>query len=422
MMKKITVILSVLFALCACCGAFADAEWTVLETDFSENEKLACEIVAPMFENEENKAILGAVSEDDHVIGPDDALVTIIEYADFQCPYCAGGSLLAMNFQQAHPEEVRYVYRHFPLSFHEKAPMAAYAADAAGKQGLFFEAEKFIYEKKGDWTGLADLDAFDAWLKENITGVSEALDYDQWLADFESAEIRDAVDGSFDKVAATNLVYGTPSFFANFYVVSNYNVLEDYLNVFKNQANYRGECPTLAVEEGKAYRAVLDTSDGEIIINLFADKAPNLVSNFIELAQSGWYNGNMFRNVVPGFTAQTGDPSNTGTAVAGYTLADENLNSGAFNEAGAVFMANTGADTNSCQFVIMQDAAAYFRESISAANPDMDEETLNGRVDSKLAALNADYSVFGRVDEASLEVLPKISDSTVVNSIVIETK
>ncbi len=421
-MKRITVILSVLFALCACCGAFADGEWTVLETDFSENEKLACEIVAPMFENEEYKAILGEVSEEDHVIGPENATMTIIEYADFQCPYCAAASMLALEFQQSHPEDVRYVYRHFPLSFHEKAPMAAYAADAAGKQGLFFEAEEFIYAQKNEWTALEDLDAFDAWLKENIASVSDALDYEQWEADYESAEIRETVDGAFDKVVATNLIGGTPTFFANFYSVTNYSALEDYLNVFKNQANYRGECPTLAVEEGKEYRAVLNTSDGEIIINLLADKAPNLVSNFIELAQAGWYNGNMFRNVVPGFTAQTGDPSNTGTAIAGYTLADENLNSGAFNEPGAVFMANTGANTNSCQFVITGDAAAYLRESIAEANPDMDEETLNARVETKLAAMNENYSVFGRVDEASLEVLSKISASTVVNSIVIETK
>ncbi len=421
-MKKITVILSVLFALCACCGAFADGEWTVLENDFSENEKIACEIIAPMLEDEANKAILGDITEDDHVIGPDDAVMTLVEYADFQCPYCSIASLLAMNFQQAHPEEVRYVYRHFPLSFHEKAPMAAYAADAAGKQGLFFEAEKFIYDNKSEWDGLEDLDAFDAWLRENISDVSDALDFDQWVADYESDAVRGNVDGAFDEVVSTNLIYGTPSFFANFYQVANYSILEDYLNIFKNQKNYRGECPAAAVEEGKEYRAVLDTSDGEIIINLFADKAPNLVSNFIALAQSGWYNGNMFHNVVPGFIAQTGDPSSTGTAIAGYTLADENLNSGAFDEPGAVFMANTGADTNSCQFVITQDAAAYLKDSISAENPDLDEETLNARVDSKLAAMSENYSVIGRVDESSLEVLPNITTSTVVNSVVIETK
>ena len=421
-MKKLTVILSVLLTLCVCGAAFADGEWTVLEAEFKDNEPIACELVAPQFENEENKAVLGDVSEDDYVIGPENAVMTLIEYADFQCPYCSSAGLLALEFQKAHPDEVRYVYRHFPLSFHEKAPMAAYAADAAGKQGLFFEAEEFLYEKQNDWTDLESLDAFDAWLRENIAAGIEGLDFDQWVTDYESEEIRADVDGAFDKVAATGLVGGTPTFFANFYEVGNYMDLESYLGVLNNQRDYYGVCPTVAVEEGKEYRAVLDTTEGEIIINLFADKAPNLVSNFIELAQGGRYEGCSFRNVVEGFTAQTGDKSNTGTAIAGYTLADENLNSDAFNEPGAVFMANSGADTNSQQFVITQDAAEYFRKTYSESDPSMDEETLNAKVASKLETLNANYSVFGRVDEASLETVAKITDSTVLNSVVIEYK
>ena len=74
------------------------------------------------------------MSDSDWSIGPEDAVLTIIEYADFQCPYCADASLSLIEYQKEHSSEVRLVFRHFPLSFHEKAVPAALAANAAGYQ------------------------------------------------------------------------------------------------------------------------------------------------------------------------------------------------------------------------------------------------------------------------------------------------
>ena len=423
-MKKYSFLFVVLSVLVLSVSAFAaEGEWTAWEADLSGAAEIKCTFADPFLENEGVKAVLGEVTEDDWALGPEDAVMTLIEYADFQCPYCSRAGLIALEFQAAHPDEVRYVYRHFPLSFHEKAPMSAYAADAAGKQGLFFEAERWLYETQSDWTYLETLEEFDAWLRENIQTVLPNLDYEKWTADYESEEVRAVVDASFDKVNATGLISGTPTFFANFYQTSyEPAVLEQYIDLFKMQKNYRTSCPVMALEEGKEYRAVLHTTEGDVVIDLFEEEAPNLVSSFMALAADGFYNGNTFHNVVDGFIAQTGDPSATGVGLAGYYLEDENLNNGGFNEPGAVAMANTGEDKNSSQFFLTQDLNTYFSEGYAAQNAELTEEELNAKVEARLDAMNAKYPVFGRVSEESLEVLPQINTTTVIESVDIEVR
>lgn len=423
-MKKYSFLFVVLSVLVLSVSAFAaDGEWTAWEADLSGAAEIKCTFADPFLENEGVKAVLGEVTEDDWALGPEDAVMTLIEYADFQCPYCSRAGLIALEFQAAHPDEVRYVYRHFPLSFHEKAPMSAYAADAAGKQGLFFEAERWLYETQSDWTYLESLEEFDAWLRENIQTALPDLDYEKWTADYESEEVRAVVDASFDKVNATGLISGTPTFFANFYQTSyEPAVLEQYIDLFKMQKSYRTSCPVMALEAGKEYRAVLHTTAGDVVIDLFEEEAPNLVSSFMALAADGFYNGNTFHNVVDGFIAQTGDPSATGVGLAGYYLEDENLNNGGFNEPGAVAMANTGEDKNSSQFFLTQDLKSYFGEGYAAQNAELTEEELNAKVEARLDAMNAKYPVFGRVSEESLEVLPQINTTTVIESVDIEVR
>ncbi len=423
-MKKYSLIFAVLFVLIFSCAAIAaDGEWTAWEAALSDAPAIECELVAPAIENEAYKDILGEVTEDDWSIGPEDAALTLVEYADFQCPYCSRAGLTAIQFQATHPDEVRYVYRHFPLSFHEKAPMSAYAADAAGKQGFFFDAETFLYETQNEWSNLESLDAFDQWLREKFPAALPEMDVEQWTADYESEEVRSVVDASFAKVAATGIVSGTPTFFANFYQV-NYDpeVLEEHLKAFKMMKNYKTECPASVVEAGKEYRAILHTTAGDLVMDLFAEEAPNLVSNFMVLASEGWYDRNAFHNVVPGFAAQTGDPSGVGIGMAGYYLADENLDNGGFNETGAVAMANTGAGKNSSQFFIAMDMNDYYQKSVAAKNSELTEAEVAEKAAAKVGSLNARYSVFGRIAAESLEILPLIDTSTVINSIDIEVR
>ncbi len=79
----------------------------------------------------------------------------------------------------------------------------------------------------------------------------------------------------------------------------------------------------MSFEEGKTYFAVIHTSKGDITCELYPKKAPLSVTNFIQLAQGGFYNGLKFHRVVPGFVIQGGDPKGTGAGGPGYTIPAE---------------------------------------------------------------------------------------------------
>jgi len=99
-------------------------------------------------------------------------------------------------------------------------------------------------------------------------------------------------------------------------------------------------------------RATIDTNKGTIVIELYQDKAPKTVQNFITLAKKGFYNGIIFHRVIPGFMLQTGDPTGTGTGGPGYSFEDEFAPDLHHDAAGVVSMANAGPNTNGSQFFI----------------------------------------------------------------------
>jgi len=102
----------------------------------------------------------------DWIIGPEDARVTIVEYADFQCPYCSVASDILKDIQEKYPEDVRIVYRHFPLvSIHDKATLAAQAAEAAGLQGAdaFWSMHDMLYDTQTAWA-MFTVEEFASWL------------------------------------------------------------------------------------------------------------------------------------------------------------------------------------------------------------------------------------------------------------------
>jgi protein-disulfide isomerase len=136
--------------------------------------------------------------------GPKDAPVTIVEFTDYQCPYCRRVQPTIQRVLDEHPGKVRHVIKHNPLSIHPQAPAAARAAIAADRQGRFWEMHKSIF---ADPRRLSDED-----LRERAREIG--LDMDRYQDDFDSEETKALIAG--DQVEARRLgATGTPSFFIN---------------------------------------------------------------------------------------------------------------------------------------------------------------------------------------------------------------
>jgi cyclophilin family peptidyl-prolyl cis-trans isomerase len=117
--------------------------------------------------------------------------------------------------------------------------------------------------------------------------------------------------------------------------------------------------PALEIDKTKTYHAVLHTDKGDIKVQLFADKVPNTVNNFVFLARQGFYDGTFFHRVISDFMVQGGDPTGTGRGGPGYKFADEFHPSLKHDKPGVLSMANAGAGTNGSQFFITHVATPW---------------------------------------------------------------
>jgi cyclophilin family peptidyl-prolyl cis-trans isomerase len=143
------------------------------------------------------------------------------------------------------------------------------------------------------------------------------------------------------------------------------------------------KAPDMVIDPKKKYTAILHTSKGDIKVDLFTDRAPITVNNFVFLARDGFYNGTTFHRVIANFMVQGGDPQGTGTGGPGYRWADESSALKIPHDApGVLSMANAGRDTNGSQFFITHIPTPH---------------------------LNGKHAVFGKVaDDASLKTLMDI--------------
>jgi len=110
--------------------------------------------------------------------------------------------------------------------------------------------------------------------------------------------------------------------------------------------------PEMTIDVSKQYFATVKMAKGgEFVIQLYPDKAPITVNNFVFLAREGYYDGTTFHRVLPNFMAQGGDPTGTGGGGPGYEFQNEESDL-TFDKAGVVAMANAGPDTNGSQFFV----------------------------------------------------------------------
>jgi len=160
--------------------------------------------------------LTAAVSAMDNIKGATSTdAVTLVEYSDFECPACGAYAPVVKALMEEYKEEVAFVYRHFPLPQHLSARTAAAAAEAAGKQGRFFEMHDRLFENQKEWAGAKDPKAV-------IVGYAEelGLNVDQFMADLESDEIAEKVEQ--DRLSGTTSgVRGTPTFYLNGEQIAN---------------------------------------------------------------------------------------------------------------------------------------------------------------------------------------------------------
>jgi protein-disulfide isomerase len=145
------------------------------------------------------------VSDSDHVQGPSSAPVTLVEYGDYECPYCGAAYPLVKELQRRLGDQLRFVFRNFPLTnAHPHAEHAAEAAEAAASQGKFWEMHDALYEHQ-DTLADQDIEA----LAEGI-GLDVGRFDDDMVAQKFAARVRaDFMSG------VRSGVNGTPAFFIN---------------------------------------------------------------------------------------------------------------------------------------------------------------------------------------------------------------
>lgn len=301
------------------------------------------------------ESVLPPVSAEDWVKGSDKAVVSMIVYSDFQCPGCAGIIPILERLQQKYPEDLRIVYRHYPLSIHDKAALAVKAAEAAGNQDHFWEMHDLLFKNRDAWVELSK-DQFSDWVIEEADRMG--LDADQFREDMTSIEMEKLARDAYERNAAIGMP-GTPFLVINgtpYNGPLDFGNLDAMIALFSIQDRQFSDCPPMKLDLTKQYYAVIKTEKGDLTLELFADKAPLAVNSFIFLAKNDWFDGVTFHRVLPDFMAQAGDPSGTGYGGPGYAFDNEIQPDLTFDRPGVLAMANAGPGSNGSQFFITYTA------------------------------------------------------------------
>jgi len=328
---------------------------------------------------------LPLISEDDWVVGPPDAAVTFLEYSELQCPYCAQLEPSMVAIQEKFPDDVRIVFRHrpFPESFHDKSILGAQALEAAGKQGKFSEFKDFMfarqYQDPNDsvegsmssddfWAALAP-DDFDEWMAERVPDLG--IDADQFLEDMYSDEIVKNIQEKKDEADSLG-ISGTPTLFINGYPwpaqQRGVEIFTIFTRLILKQDLEFASCPEKLVDQQKSYSATIETTQGDIQVELFAETAPYAVNSFIFLAREGWYRDLPLLSTPD--ILLSGDPTDTGYGGAGYVYLDEANSDYTLDQPGMLAIYNRlGPGMNGSSFFINKMAL-----------PDVENITVFGKV------------------------------------------
>jgi cyclophilin family peptidyl-prolyl cis-trans isomerase len=285
-----------------------------------------------------------------HTRGPADAPVSLVAFSDYQCTACAQMAATLKQLSLNHPDDLQLVYLEAPQTGQDKDALAVRAVEAADLQGMYWEMHDLLFEQQADWVDLAP-SQFEDWAasQAGILGMDET----RFRADFRSPAVADQLQQA---ILATVNVQGLalPLIYLNGDIppLADLASLDTLVSMDVLIAHQFSDCPPWGIDPLKQYIVTLHTARGEATIELYPDKAPLAVNNFVFLARQGWYDGNTFQRVLPGVLAETGDPSGTGFGNPGYYFDTEAAPGLRFDQAGVVAMENTGINTNGSQFFI----------------------------------------------------------------------
>ena len=317
-------------------------------------------IVAAPTPGPEEPSVFPPVSALDHVRGAEKPVFTVMDYSDFQDPRSALFAQAVDQLLKENPDKVREVSRVFPLiAINDKAALAAQAAEAAAEQNKYWEVRDLLYKQQADWVKLSSQD-FEQWIAAQASNLG--LDVKKFQSDMKREDIVARVQQAWESGKKMGLP-GTPLVILNGQIYGgprDYNSLNDIMQLIALGKRQFTNCPPVTVQSNKQYIATLHTEKGDVVIQLFADKAPFTVNSFLFLAQNGWYNNITFHRVIPKLFAQTGDPSGTGKGNPGYYVVTEINPNLKFNKPGMVAMVNSGPDTSGSQFFITYAPASQF--------------------------------------------------------------
>lgn len=298
----------------------------------------------------------------------EEAYLTLVEYSDFQCPACAGATPAIQAVLETTPG-IRLIFRHLPLeSLHDKAYLAAEAAEAAGAQGKFWEMHNLLFDSAIEgYMAMQSGQATTEWialpLEEAPAEFAKfaqelGLDVERFNNDLEQGTYKAKVEAQVEEFGNLGLQFATPTIIVginDIYFkpdISSYEELVYFTAVAKMmQGDFTifDAPPAMTVTEAQTYQATLQTTQGDIVLELSGALAPTHVNNFVFLAQQQWYDGSEFIYVVDDFIALTGDPSNTTYGNPGYYCDGEKQS--VFSEVGTVgalpngqFFITLGAD------------------------------------------------------------------------------
>lgn len=176
------------------------------------------------------------ISDSDWVKGKSGGKVTLIEYSDLQCPACAIYYPVVKQITEEFGQEVLFAYRHFPLrTIHFNSQLASQAAEAAGKQGKFWQMHDLLFENQSEWAKVSDPHQLFLQYAKELD-----LDPDQFNKDLVSDAVKEEVEKDYQSGVEVG-VNVTPTFFLNNIKLQNPASFEEFRGIIQKEVEKNNE-------------------------------------------------------------------------------------------------------------------------------------------------------------------------------------